>query len=76
MTDAEKVARLSELLAWALCELYGLKKYMARPERGDYGVECAVCMGEWFEEGDLIEMDNARQLLNACGGSVPEHPKE
>lgn len=72
MTDAEKVARLSEALAWALCELYGLKTYMARSERGEHGVECAVCMAEWFDEPDLIEMDNARQVLNACGVSIPK----
>lgn len=76
MTDGEKIARLSESLCWALAELRGLKTYMDRPERGEYGVECAVCRNEWFEESDLIEMDNARQLLNACGVAVTKHPKE
>lgn len=64
MSEAEQIARLKESLAWCLTELYGLKKYMERPENGGYGVECAVCRSEWFEPEDLIEMDNARQLLN------------
>lgn len=66
MSDAEKIARLKEALAWSLCELYGLQEYMKRPENGEYGVECAVCRSEWFEADDLLEMDNARQLLNVC----------
>lgn len=70
MTDAEKMARLREALSWCIGELYGLKTYMARPERGEYGVECAVCRNEWFEQEDLIELDSARQILIATGGNV------
>jgi hypothetical protein len=75
LTDAEKIMRLTNALSWALCELYGLKHYMARPENGDYGVECAVCRSEWFADEDLIEMDNARQVLIAAGGTLQSHAK-
>ena len=51
---------------WALGNLNDLKTYMERPERGDYGTECAVCMGEWLDRDALLEMDNARQLLDVC----------
>ncbi len=64
MSEAEQIARLKEALAWCLTELRAVKLYMERPENGDYGVECAFCRNEWFEPEDLIEMDNARQLLN------------
>jgi hypothetical protein len=64
VTDAEKIEKLKAALAWALCELYGLQTYMERPENGDYGVECAVCMNEWFDPGDGIKLNEYRDLLN------------
>lgn len=66
MSEAEKIARLKEALAWTLANMRELKKYMERPDNGDYGTECAVCMGEWFDQEALLEMDNARQLLDVC----------
>lgn len=64
MTDAEKIEKLKAALSWTLCELYGLKRYMERPERGEWGVECAVCRGEWFEPEDGATMNKFRDLLN------------
>ena len=64
MSDAEKIEKLKAALAWSLCELYGLKKYMERPDNGEWGVECAICRREWFEEGDTKMMDEIRSLLD------------
>lgn len=75
MTDAEKVAYLNAALGWCVTELYGLKSYMARKENGEYGVECAVCRREWFDQSGLIELDNARQILEKCGGTLSIHAK-
>lgn len=51
---------------WALAELDSLKAYMTRPERGGYGVECAVCRNEWFNAGDREALEEARSALEAA----------
>lgn len=70
MSDAEKFERMKSALSWALSELYTLKQYMERPENGEWGGECRVCRQEWFDERELVELDNARQVLVACGGNI------
>ena len=50
-------------LSWTLCELYGLKRYMERPEAGEWGVECSVCRNEWFDSDDVAKLDELRAAL-------------
>ncbi len=56
---------LRELVGKLLANLDALDDYMKQPERGDYGVECAVCMNEWLEPEDRAVMEEARQALQA-----------
>jgi hypothetical protein len=37
--------------------------YQKRPGNGDYGVECACCMGELFDWLDCKRIENARATL-------------
>lgn len=39
-----------------------LDQYQKRPERGDYGVECACCMGELFDAEERVKIEAARAL--------------
>jgi hypothetical protein len=41
-----------------------IDEYQKRPERGDYGVECACCMGEMFEQSDVLAIDAARAAIS------------
>lgn len=50
-TNSE-VERLRGLAAWAAKELSEWDEYQKRPESGDWGVECACCMGEMFDAED------------------------
>lgn len=43
-------ARLREALAKARKIIRDVEDYMARPDRGDWGTECALCMGELFDD--------------------------
>lgn len=68
--NLEEVERLSGLLGRLLANLDALDDYMKQPDRGGYGVECAVCMNEWLEPEDRAVMEEARALLasQALGG--------
>lgn len=45
-----------------------IEDYMKRPDRGDYGVECALCMGELFDD-DRVAIDAIRTLLSQIEGA-------
>lgn len=45
-----RVDALVEALTDARRIITDIEGYMARPERGDWGVECALCMGELFDD--------------------------
>lgn len=64
-----QVEVLREGLAWALCELYALKRYMERPEAGEWGVECSVCRNEWFDPDDIAKLDEIRAALSPIKAS-------
>lgn len=53
-------------LEWAVRELEEWDAYQRRPERGDYGVECACCMGEMFDAADRDKLASAREALAAA----------
>jgi hypothetical protein len=57
-----EVKVLREALVKARAMLAEIDEYQQRPERGDWGVECACCMGEMFDGSDraaLAEIDAA-----------------
>lgn len=56
----EALGEARELMGAMLANLDALDDYMKQPERGGYGVECAVCMNEWLEPADREVMDRAR----------------
>ena len=60
---ADRIERSERALANVLSLLTDLDEYMKRPEHGEYGVECAVCMGEWFEPGDRAAINEATAAL-------------
>lgn len=39
-----------------------------RPDRGDWGVECALCMGELVEDSEKRTLEAARSLLTKLKG--------
>lgn len=45
-----EVEALREALAKARKIIRDVEDYMARPDRGDWGTECALCMGELFDD--------------------------
>ena len=47
---AEREARLVGALEAARQIITEIDDYMRRPERGDWGVECACCMGELLDD--------------------------
>lgn len=47
-----EASELQRLARWAAQQLAEWDAYQKRPERGDYGVECACCMGEMFDAED------------------------
>ena len=59
--DAE-IARLREALGKANQIITDVDEYMKRPERGDYGAECALCMGELFDD-DRTDIADIRTAL-------------
>ena len=59
-----RIAELEGALRPMLENLHALDFYMKRPDHGGYGVECAVCMSEWFEPEDRAVMQAARSLLS------------
>jgi hypothetical protein len=65
---AELLAALKE----ALANLDALDDYMKQPERGEWGVECAVCMNEWLEPHDRAAMERARALITRAEASTGE----
>ena len=64
---ADRIERLERALANVLPLLNDLDEYIKRPEHGEYGVECAVCMGEWFEPGDRAAINEATAALQEPG---------
>ena len=56
---------LVEVAGKMLANLDALDDYMKQPDRGGYGVECAVCMGEWLEPEDRAVMERSRALTGA-----------
>lgn len=65
---ADRIERLERALAKVLPMLTDLDEYMKRPERGEWGVECAVCRNEWFEPGDLAAIEEATAALKGQEG--------
>ncbi len=63
--DPDTLSEAVGLLRNLLANLDGLDDYMKQPERGGYGVECAVCMNEWLEPDDRADMEAARAFLDA-----------
>jgi len=55
---AAPVTALADLLSI----IDDLDQYQKRPDRGDYGVECACCMGELFDADDRVKIEVARAL--------------
>ena len=47
---AEREARLVGVLESARRIITEIDDYMKRPERGDWGTECALCMGELLDD--------------------------
>lgn len=45
-----RIAELREALGDARRIIAEIDDYMKRPERGDWGVECALCMGELLDD--------------------------
>jgi hypothetical protein len=56
--------KMRELTGKLLANLDALDDYMKQPERGGWGVECAVCMNEWLEPEDRAVMEEARSALS------------
>ncbi len=49
-------------LAGVLKIIDGIDEYQNRKERGEWGVECACCMGELFDHGERPVIESARSL--------------
>jgi hypothetical protein len=54
---------LLEALEDLLAIVDEIDAYQKRPGNGDYGVECACCMGELFDWLDCKRIENARATL-------------
>ena len=67
-SQADRIERLERALANVLPLLNDLDEYIKRPGHGEYGVECAVCMGEWFEPGDRDAINEATAALKGQEG--------
>ena len=65
---AEREARLVGALGEARRIITEIDDYMMRPERGDWGTECALCMGELLDDDRdaLARIDTA---LSQAGGA-------
>jgi hypothetical protein len=55
-----EIERLRKASASLLTIVDDLDQYQKRPERGDFGVECACCMGELFDASDREKIEAAR----------------
>jgi len=55
--------KLVEGLRWSVTELEEWDQYQRHSSRGEWGVECACCMGEMFEKNDLERITGLRALL-------------
>lgn len=58
----EQVRELLHALHKAERIIYGIEDYMKRPGRGDWGEECACCMGELLDD-DQDDIALIRHLL-------------
>lgn len=58
--DLIRMQSLEDALKKARHILYDIDEYQKRPERGDWGVECACCMGELLDDDrkDLAFIDS------------------
>jgi len=56
---------LITLARWAAQELAERDAYQNRPERGDWGVECACCMGEMFDAEDRAKIARLAERCRA-----------
>ena len=61
-TTGARVAELEAALRAARKLIGEIDEYQKRPERGDYGVECACCMGELLDDDHDVIATIARAL--------------
>lgn len=61
---------LRKALAGTVKLLDEIHEYQKRPDRGAWGVECALCMGELIESAEITIIEAARAALS------PEHQRE
>ena len=59
----ELIAELAEALRWSASQLEQWDAYQKRPGHGDYGVECACCMGEMFDLSDYDQFAWNQKIL-------------
>lgn len=60
--------QLLEALALAVEILDEIDAYQKRPESGDWGAECACCMGELFDNGEREKIAKMRDAITNAGG--------
>jgi hypothetical protein len=61
--QAAEIKRLRSAGAALLAVIDETDSYQKRPGNGDWGVECACCMGELFDGTDRIRINIARAAL-------------
>jgi hypothetical protein len=61
--QAAEIERLRSAGAALLAVIDETDSYQKRPGNGDWGVECACCMGELFDGTDRIRINIARAAL-------------
>lgn len=61
----DEIERLREALLDCVTIIDTLDDYQKSPERGDYGTECACCMGELFDADEMRRIEKARAALGA-----------
>jgi len=65
--QAAEIERLRSAGVALLAVIDETDSYQKRPGNGDWGVECACCMGELFDGTDRIRINNARAALTDTG---------
>jgi hypothetical protein len=70
--QAAEIERLRRAGVSLLAFIDELDAYQKRPGNGDWGVECACCMGELIDRADSIRIDEARAALT--GEDLPQPP--
>ena len=68
--QAAEIERLRSAGAALLAVIDETDSYQKRPGNGDWGVECACCMGELFDGTDRIRINIARAALNQKGDEL------